>query len=408
MGRLGAQGWRPITPVAEQLERLPATETRLTGFRRSHSFSRIHCVIKVVSPAVWKWYFRELNQQLALHYCAAARCTTQFQGRFRRCEAKEFWLFIGLLFRAAALRITTLRDLAYFHADKLMGESRLRALFSCFPAVDTEQDCEDLLGLVRAAFASLVVPGTVLCIDETLWFATMYPAKSKKEREDIINMPRKPAGMGFLSYLSLLRLPRSRLPFVFDIEPYRWFNRVSPKDGMLCLLQRRGKHNSGQMDVCVLLDSAFSSKDSRQTISTLVADFPFRYTLSANRAWDKVLWEATCYKLADGYFRVLQRRIGTVVETAVAFREKNYGADKYILRVSTNYKLVEVADEHFPVAAQVVGDGGATLDDYERVLKLSVPFSKYLCSKLGKDTRAAHAHTSARTLLTYSHACRRG
>ena len=183
----------------------------------------------------------------------------------------------------------------------------------------------ELLKDLEDAIHQEIFPSTNTVVDESLPQST-HREVNPSER-CIIQMARKPSGLGRLVYQAVCEWAMSGLPFTYGFELLTHTDRVSAGEAFERLVRKRFLYGP-DIHANFIADAAFSSKDVR----TIVADNALPtagqavdMTLSINVSWDEALWSVLSKDLALNQYRTFYSPISeaTVVLFKVEKKKKN-------------------------------------------------------------------------------------
>lgn len=174
-----------------------------------------------------------------------------------------------------------------------MKKKRYSAIVSCLSA-----DFEELAGLLRTSWQDAIDPGTVFCVDET-----MYSYHSKDPTSPGRYIPRKPHSNGLLSYTAAFKTDKG--PFVFDISPDWKYNE--PLNGRACLRDMVERW-AWPDEKHVVFDAGFSGEQQHH----LLNDLGCLFTASVNQAHKRWLVDLLKKHCRQGQHIVVVDQFGMI------------------------------------------------------------------------------------------------
>lgn len=261
------------------------------------------------------------------------------------------------------------------------------------------------MGLLENSFKSGYIPATKIVIDESL-----PPASHKEEEEEaiLVNMKRKPSGIGFLLWMAMMKFPFSGLPMVIAWKLYNLLSRQSPTEAFFDLAISRC--HSFPTTPFFIGDAAFGNELNRThflqgTKDAFGTEAYFVVSLKESEMISLIIKD-----LPLKHYMVIAREVNGKTEMVVCYKTKDIkGAPHDILRWTNAYEIPPSISKTLPATVFVPHILNRANDEavcsYEDALlmeKLSLDCLLSLFSRISKSWKNVSNPTSfSKTDLIY-------
>lgn len=249
--------------------------------------------------SIHQLFFTDCNKHLAARSAerkSKKPCGTNLPSYYRPLQWREYWLFWVTHLLGCVLSHSSVDNLYLACPEEFRGQLLPQERYRKVKAMMYVEDLQALSQLSSSIWCKEITMPEVVCVDESLWkFLASFLGTNANM---VVQIPRKPANRGVLSYEASCICPDSGLAYVMSISP-RLTVSLSPNDALVdCLFLIKEKSPSGRLPI-VVADSAFSSS---QTLEWMHQNgFPF--VVSGNSGWHAVEHQVCSHDLDVFTFR---------------------------------------------------------------------------------------------------------
>jgi len=250
----------------------------------------------------------------------------------RKVTEPDFWKLMTTIMAFNSVKAKTVNHFyEHFPTDGLLSKDRMSRLCPLLKVKDIGGFAADL----SICWTRALVPGGVMCIDESLWkFIRKQHKIANFDSETVVRyIERKPAKHGVLSYELCSFLPTEKLPYTHVMLPVTKTNDYSASEACIAALRQFKAHKPpGTPEITVCGDGAFSSQANLQEIAKL----GFQYCVSVNRQWHPEIGQVSTDSLGSFEYRHLYSPSEAILFTSYQTEYSTNGNSRLMVTNSTN------------------------------------------------------------------------